>query len=289
MDDYGKLAMRTSVTISMVPSLSKGPWIYWEDLAISISKAKAAGFDAVEMFPGPPEAIEIDKLDSLLDHYQIEVSAFGSGAGKALFGLHLTSRDETVRLKARGYIARLIDVAARLRANVIIGSMQGFTLDKGVTHDQALSWLGEALNELGERAGTQGTGLILEPLNRYETEIINRLADGMEVIRSLETGNVTLLADLFHMNIEEDSLPAAVRAAKGYIGYVHLADSNRRPAGLGHTDFVEVFKALKAIGYDGYISAEALPYPDPDKAAAQTMTTCRALGIASLVKSSAPD
>jgi sugar phosphate isomerase/epimerase len=279
LDDHGKTAMKTSVTISLVPTLSKGPWIYWEDLAVSISKAKAAGFDAVELFPASPEAIEVDRLASLLDLHQIGLSALGSGAGKALHGLHLISPDETVRLKARGYIARLIDVAAGFGAPVIIGSMQGF-LEKGVTHAQALSWLREALNDLGERANTQRIKLILEPLNRYETEIINRLVDGMEMIRSLSTGNVTLLADLFHMNIEEDSLPAAIRAANGYIGFVHLADSNRRPAGLGHTPLGEIIDALRSIGYDGYISAEAFPYPDPDRAAAQTMSTCRALGIA---------
>ena len=270
--------MKPSVTISLVPALSKGPWIYWEDLAVSISKAKAAGFDAVELFPASPEAIEADRLASLLAQYQIVVSAFGSGAGKVLHGLHLTSPNEAVRLKARGYIARLIDVAARFRAPVIIGSMQG-SLEKSVTHAQALNWLREALNELGERAKAKGIKLILEPLNRYETEIINSLADGMEMIRSLSTDNVALLADLFHMNIEEDSLPGAVRAAKGFIGFVHLADSNRRPAGLGHTGFEEIIEALKAIGYEGYVSAEALPYPDPDRAAAQTMSTCRTLGI----------
>lgn len=270
--------MKTSVTITLVPALSKGPWIYWEDLAVSIPKAKAAGFDAVELFPASPEEFDVDLLARSLHQCGIEVSAFGSGAGKAVFGLHLTSPDESLRLSAREYIGRLIDLAARFGAPVIIGSMQG-SLEKGVTRLQALGWLREALNELGERAKTRGVKLILEPLNRYETDIINRIVDGMEMIGSLTTDNVVLLADLFHMNIEEDSLPSAIRAAKGYIGYVHLADSNRRPAGLGHTGFEGVIEALRGISYDGYISAEALPYPDPDRAAAQTISACRTLGI----------
>ena len=271
--------MKTSATITLVPSLSKGPWIYWEDLAVSIPKAKAAGFDAIELFPASPETFDVDLLARLLHECRIEVSAFGSGAGKAVFGLHLTSLDGALRLKAREYIARLIDIAARFGAPVIIGSMQG-SVEKGGTHVQALGWLREALNELGERAKTRGAKLILEPLNRYETDIINRLAEGKEMLQSLRTDNVALLADLFHMNIEEESLPEATRAAKGYIGYVHLADSNRRPAGFGHTGFEGVIEALRAIGYDGYVSAEALPFPDPDRAAAQTMSACRALGIA---------
>ena len=272
--------MKTAVTITQVPTLSKGPWIYRDDIDVSIPKAMAAGFDAVELYPASAEAVEVYRLTRLLEQYQLKVSAIGSGAGKALHGLHLAGQDEALRLKARAFIAGLIDVAAGFRAPVIIGSMQGSSdLGKGVTHDQALEWLREALNELGVRAGTQGVKLILEPLNRYETDSLNCLADGMTMIRSLSTDSVVLLADLFHLNIEEASLPAAIRAAKGYIGYVHLADSNRRPAGLGHIDFQAVFEALKDIGYDGYISVEALPYPDPDLAAAQTISACRALGI----------
>ncbi len=122
--------------------------------------------------------------------------------------------------------------------------------------------------------------LLFEPLNRYETNLINCLADGVALLRSLASDNVSLLADLFHVNIEERSLPAAIRDSKGFIWYVHLADSNRRPAGLGHIAFGEIMEALRDIGYDGYVSAEALPYPNPDGAAAQTMTMCRALGIA---------
>jgi sugar phosphate isomerase/epimerase len=270
--------MKTSVTITQVPSLSKGPWIYWEDLEVSIPKAKAAGFDAVELFPPSPEAIEVDKLARLLHQNRIAISGFGSGAGKALHGLHLVSADSTVRGEAFEYIARLVEVGAGFGAPVIIGSMQG-SVEKGVPRAQALGWLREALSELGKKASSRGVMLIFEPLNRYETDMVNCLADGVELIRSLSTDHVALLADLFHMNIEEDSLPAAIRAAQGYIGYVHLADSNRRPAGLGHTCMEEVIQALKAIGYDGFVSAEALPYPDPDRAAAQTISACRALGI----------
>jgi sugar phosphate isomerase/epimerase len=173
----------------------------------------------------------------------------------------------------------LIDVAAQFGSPVIIGSMQG-VLPNNVTRNQALGWVREALNELGQRAKTEGVRLLYEPLNRYETDLINRLADGVELIRSLDTDNVALLADLFHMNIEEHSLPGAIRESAGYIGYVHLADSNRRPVGLGHIALAEVFDALMAIGYDGYVSAEALPFPDPDGAAAQTIMTCHANGIA---------
>jgi sugar phosphate isomerase/epimerase len=271
--------MKPSVTITLVPSLSKGPWIYWESLELSIPKAKVAGFDAVELFPASAESIDAKALADLLRKHAMRISAVGSGAGKALRGLHLVNPDAAERAKACEYIAHLIDLGAQFGAPVIIGSMQG-SIAGDVSRAQALGWIREALNELAPRAKAGGVELLFEPLNRYETNVINCLADGVALIRSLATDNVALLADLFHLNIEESSVPAAIRESKGYIGYVHLADSNRRPAGLGHIDFGEIIAALRDIGYDGYVSAEALPYPDPDRAAAQTMTACRGLGIA---------
>ena len=86
---------------------------------------------------------------------------------------------------------------------------------------------------------------------------------------------VVLLADLFHMNIEEKDPAGALVAAGRRIGHVHFVDSNRRPAGFGHIDFAPIATALKAIGYTGYASAEALPYPDSDQAAKLTIEAYR--------------
>jgi sugar phosphate isomerase/epimerase len=101
--------------------------------------------------------------------------------------------------------------------------------------------------------------------------LITTIADGVELMKSLSTDNVKLLADLFHMNIEETNLADAIRAGQGYIGHVHFVDSNRRHAGLGHMEYGPIAAALKEIGYDKFASAEAFPYPSPDAAAAQTI------------------
>jgi sugar phosphate isomerase/epimerase len=77
------------------------------------------------------------------------------------------------------------------------------------------------------------------------------------------------------MNIEEKSIPQALAQASGYLGYLHFVDSNRRPAGFGHLDFKEVASVLNEIQYEGYLSAEALPYPSPELAASKTLETFR--------------
>jgi sugar phosphate isomerase/epimerase len=89
--------------------------------------------------------------------------------------------------------------------------------------------------------------------------------------------NVVLLADLFHMNIEERDVAAAIREAGHHIGHVHFADSNRQAMGFGHTDPIRVIAALRETGYSGYLSAEILPLPDPETAARQTISAIRSL------------
>ena len=150
--------------------------------------------------------------------------------------------------------------AGRLGAPAIVGSMQGRFGD-GVTRDAALAQLRTALEELGEQAQAYGVPLLFEPLNRYETNLINKLADGVALLRSLRTRNVKLLADLFHMNIEESDLAGALRDAAGFIGHVHLADSNRRPAGNGHTDFGPIARRVIVAAAPGPVVADPATLP----------------------------
>jgi sugar phosphate isomerase/epimerase len=263
--------MKSAVTIALVPELKTGPWIYWHDLPTCMAKAADLGFDAVELFTASADAISPNRLAILADQFGLKIAAVGTGAGKVLHGLTLTDPDPAIRSKAVAFISDMMTFGARFGAPAIIGSMQGNAVP-GVEKEQALAWLAEGLNILGKRAQEKGVKLIYEPLNRYETNLINQLETGVDFLKSLETLSVVLLADLFHMNIEEVSLAESIRSAGSYIGHVHFADSNRRPIGRGHTDMSEVAAALKEIDYQGFISAEAFPWPDPDEAAKQTIT-----------------
>jgi sugar phosphate isomerase/epimerase len=101
------------------------------------------------------------------------------------------------------------------------------------------------------------------------------LAAGASLLAALGGLHVKLLADLFHMNIEETDIAAAIRDAGSLVGHVHFVDSNRRPAGMGHIDFTPIIDALSDCHYDGYLSAEAFAFPDPDAAARQTIESFR--------------
>ncbi|WP_460961087.1 TIM barrel protein [Spirosoma litoris] len=265
-----KSVMKSCVTIALVPDIKTGPWIYWDDLETSMAKAAALGFDAIELFTPSADAVSSSWLLELTRRFGLTVAAVGTGAGKVLHGLTLTDPDPQIRAKAVAFIADMMSFGATVGAPAIIGSMQG-NVAPGIEKAQALRWLADGLTTLDQVAQKLGVPLIYEPLNRYETNLINNLQAGVDFIRSLGTKQVVVLADLFHMNIEEASLANSIRAAGSYIGHVHFADSNRRPIGLGHTSMDAVAAALREIGYSGYISAEAFPYPDPDQAAQQTI------------------
>ena len=260
--------MKSSITISLVPEAKGGPFVFWGDLAAHCAKAAELGFEAVEVFAPSGDALK--QVKPLLAEHKLSLAAAGTGAGWVLHRLRLTDPDAGVRERARQFVGQIIDAAGNLGAPAIIGSMQG-RYEGAVSRDQALGWLEEALNELGERAAGFKVPLLFEPLNRYETNMITSIEDGVVFLNRLATRNVKLLADLFHMNIEERSLAEAIHFAGSIIGHVHFVDSNRLAAGRGHIDLAEVVTALRVIEYQGYLSAEALPFPDSESAARQTI------------------
>ena len=262
--------MRSSVTVSLVPEARGGPFVFWDDFGDAGRKAAKLGIEGVEIFTPSAEALKAHRVGQVLGQHGLKLAAVGTGAGWVLHRLRLTDADPARREAAKQFVRAIIDAAGELGAPAIVGSMQGRWGDN-LDREVALALLSEALRELGEHARRHGVPVIYEPLNRYETNLVNDVAGGVKLLHSVGNDNVKLLADLFHMNIEEADIARAIRAAGHHVGHVHLADSNRRPAGCGHTDFAPIAEALRQIGYRGYVSAEALPYPDPDTAAQHTL------------------
>ena len=262
--------MRSAITVSLVPETKGGPCVFSSGLADAFTRASQLGFDAVEIFPPNADAAALAEVPGLVTKHGLKVAAVGTGAGWVVQRLMLTHADPAIRTRARQFIKSIIDFAAQFGAPAIIGSMQG-RWEGAVSREQALGWLAEALEELGEHAKTKNVPLLYEPLNRYETNLFNRLGDTAAWLRTLRTQNVRILADLFHMNIDEADSSAALREAGALIGHVHFADSNRRAIGMGQTRIEPIIAALRDIGYSGYLSAEIFPLPDADAAARQTI------------------
>jgi sugar phosphate isomerase/epimerase len=112
------------------------------------------------------------------------------------------------------------------------------------------------LPEIAEHAEKNKCAVLLEPLNRYETHFINRLEQATEICKQINNPYLKIMADFFHMSIEETNIAASLRKNGKWIAHVHLADSNRYLPGLGHTDFETGFAALKNINYQNYMALE---------------------------------
>ena len=144
-----------------------------------------------------------------------------------------------------------------------------------------MAWLVAALQECCTVAADAGVRIALEPINRYETTLINNIGQGLALVEAVGAPNMGLLADTFHMNIEDPSIEDSIRAAGDRIFHFHVADSNRWHPGAGHLDFASILEALFATGYTGFVCGEFLPIPDAETAARR--------GIAHLRKLRQPD
>jgi sugar phosphate isomerase/epimerase len=115
----------------------------------------------------------------------------------------------------------------------------------------------DALGRLGEHAEKEGVELFLEPLNRYEDYLVNTLAQAADLIQEVGSPAVRIVADTYHMNIEEADPAAALLAVAPYIGHLQASDSNRLEPGAGHIDWALFGATVNAIGYDRSIAIES--------------------------------
>jgi len=122
------------------------------------------------------------------------------------------------------------------------------------------------LQDLAKAAEENCTTILLEPLNRYEAHLLNRLEQAVEIAKRVNSPSVKIMADFFHMNIEEADIPKSIEAAGLWVQHVHLADNTRKQPGTGSTNFTSGFAVLKKLGYDKYMALECGFTGDPEKA-----------------------
>ncbi len=248
------------------------------DFAANVGRIAAMGYDGVELAIRDPRLVEADALAEVIASHGLVVPAIGTGQAWGEEGLSFTAADATIRRAAIERIKSHIPLAARFNAVIILGLIRGIT-PQGQSHGQSMAYLIEALQECSAAAAPHGVRYALEPLNRYETDLIHTVADGLDLIARVGADNFGLLLDTFHMNIEEPSIEASIQAAGDRIFHFHVADSNRRHPGAGHLDFARLLDALFSTGYRGFVSGEFLPLPDAETAARRGIAQLRSLHI----------
>lgn len=262
--------MKKGLVISS-PDVNHGPLALLSgSFEVKVHKAAQLGYDGIEIMVRDPATLDWQAIKNILQSTTLEVPQVVTGELFGTDGLALVTPDTELYQRALARTRSVIDFAAWLGAMVNIGRLRG-RLDSFNGGSSVWDIGVERLEQIANYASLQGVKITLEPINRYETDFILTAAEGLRFIADLRCDNVGLMLDLFHMNIEEVSIEAALRLAGNSLWHVHMADSNRNFPGSGHIQYRPIFTTLKEMGYQGYISAELRPLPDPDTAAQKTI------------------
>jgi sugar phosphate isomerase/epimerase len=245
-----------------------------DDFCCCIDRCADLGYDGVELALRDTSQVEVRQIKQRLAATGLEVPCISTGQVFAADNLYFTHPSPEIRDRTVERIIDMIRLASEFKAKVNIGRVRGM-IHTGDTPGIARQRYIDCVCRCADVAEPLDVELLVEPVNRYEVNFINNCAEGVELIRETGRRGARLMPDTFHMNIEDASFRLALLNASDFIGYVHVADSNRLAPGWGHTPFDDIFGTLAEIGYDSWMTAEILPEPDPDSAARQAVKFLR--------------
>jgi len=224
-----------------------------------LAKVKGMGFDLLEIAVEDPELIDVGVLKRALAEAglgAIVCGAFGPDR-------ELSSADAALRQNAATYLRWCIDAAATLGSPVVTGPMYSSVgkarLEAAEARDAEWQRAVSGLREMCAYAGERGVRLALEPLNRFETDMVNVAAQGLQLIADVGSPHLGLHLDTFHMHLEEKDSAEAIRraAAAGRLFHVHACENDRGVPGSGQVHWQEIATALRDVGYDGAVVIES--------------------------------
>lgn len=257
------------------------PLLYAGNLEKGIETAAKLGFDGLELSVRDPSDLDENHLARLMHENSLDLVVVATGQAYLEDGLSFADIDVERWSAAVTRVKAHIDLASRFQAQVLIGGIRGRLSPDPARRRSEYRMAVDAVRECTRYAAPKGVTITVEPINRYETNFINTLEEALHWISDIEETGITVMADTFHMNIEESSFEDALRQAGERLSHVHLVDSNRRAPGSGHIDFRSVLQTLRDIDYQGYLCAEILPLPDDYTAAQQFVSNVKNL-LASL-------
>jgi len=217
-----------------------------------LDKIRGMGFDAVELTPGAEfKNINPEKLRKKLDDIGLEVSLCGALEDEQDF----SSTDESVRENGIRFMNEFCDWAAEIGAGIIGGPLYSALGKKRYLEpaERKAEWdrCAESLKRIGEYAAKKGVVIALEPINRFEIDMINTARQAFEMCEQVGSPSVKMMLDTFHMNIEDKKIGDEIRASKKHLVHLHTCSNNRGIPGDGHIPWDEVKAALDDIDYRG--------------------------------------
>jgi sugar phosphate isomerase/epimerase len=234
--------------------LSTHNWMRAEPLEVTLKRIKRLGFESIEI-SGEPEQYPPAECLPLLKQYGIRCW----GAVTLTLGdRNLAAKDPAQRAATVDYMRSLVEMVHQLEGHelTVVPATVG-KVNPDATPEEEWDWVVAGLKEVYALAEDRGVRLALEPLNRFETYFLNRADQAMALAEAVGP-NCGVCLDVFHMNIEEKDMLAAIRASSSRLVDVHVAENNRLAPGMGSVDWASFVKTLDEIGYDGALTMEAV-------------------------------
>lgn len=239
------------------------PLLFAGDLFLGMETAARLGYNGVELNLRDSGQLDQDAILHKVNQLGLQVPSIGTGQSYFHDGLSLADTRPEIQAAVRERLRGHIQFACKLGAAVVLGSIRGKLETSSPEARQAGYDIAvDAARELAIYAASLGIPLTIEPINRYETNFLNTISETLSFIQAVGHPNIGLLADTFHMNLEERDMASCLRQGGSLLWHVHFADSNRFAPGMGHLNFKEYIDTLIDMGYNGYLSAEIIPVPD---------------------------
>jgi D-psicose/D-tagatose/L-ribulose 3-epimerase len=223
-----------------------------------LGKLKEAGFDGIEIPLIEPRQTRDPEVRRAIERSGLECT-FCCVLPQ---GLNTISDDADVRRRTRQHLEECVRTAAEMGATLIAGPLYapvGYLPGRRRTTDEWSRAI-ECFQALGPLLDEHEITLAIEPLNRYETYFLNTAADATQLCREVGHPRVGVLFDTYHANIEEKNVAQSIVAVGGYLRHFHSCENDRGIPGSGHVDWNGVFSALRAIGYDNWLTIESFGF-----------------------------
>jgi sugar phosphate isomerase/epimerase len=231
------------------------------------------GYDGVELFVRNPRELDVERIERLLSENGLKAAAVGTGPVVAEDGLFLSHENADARSEAVARGKTIVDFAAALDCQVNVGKFRG---DIG-GDPRRKAWMDEGMREIAAYAQERKVIITIEPQSRLGCDNSNTTQQCLAWIRELGMANIRIMLDVFHMQIEDVSIPASFIDAAALLFHVHFADTNRECPGTGNIDFATVLHILRALRYEGFVSMEMKQTPDSARAAERAIDYARML------------
>jgi sugar phosphate isomerase/epimerase len=259
--------------------LGLGEWMVpGGDLTDRGQKAQALGYQGVELFGDTNLYCLREKEVLIARDAGVEMPTICS------IGEFIGDTDADKRRGAIDHVKSLVTILAKAEGEgVVLPAAYGLHSNvlprpawpRSAAEDRRV--LVDGLSEIGEHALKQGVAVYLEPLNRYEDHMVNTVDQAREIVEEVGNPSVQVMADTFHMNVEEDDVRDTLLRNSAVVKHVHLADNQRQQPGTGQIDFVRILSALDAMNYDGYLTLECGIRGEREEALRYTAQYLRAL------------